>query len=169
MPGGVNYGENIEAVFRYGACGVGFLIRRSALARIGLFETTNWVADKEFVLRAVSREASVKFCRINLFHHPIYEHSVTVSKNREFQADDNRLRRQYYSLGSYWRYRLKKWYSTGFIPWLGRHPRLKSIVRAPLDIAGKISGQKRTKAGAPPYGEKASPDDKGFIWDGGFS
>lgn len=161
VPPGTNYGEKVETVFRYGASGVGFIIRRSTLARIGLFETTNWVADKDLVLRAVSQGANVKFCRINLFHHPIYEHSVTVSKNREFQADDNRLRRQYYPLSSYWRYRLKRWYSTGFLAWLGHHSRLKSIARIPLDIAGKISGQKQ--------GEKASPDVEGFTWDGGFS
>lgn len=166
LPPGVNYGKRVEDVFRYGACGVGFVIRRSSLSKIGLFHPTNLVPDNEFVLRAISRGANVKFCRINLFNHPIYAHSVVVSKRYELEVDYNRLIRQYSSSWFYcWYYLTRRW----LLRWLLQHPRLNGMAKALRDTVRKVFSRKRTEIGVPQYGEKTLPDDKGFLWDGGFS
>ena len=70
LPPGTDYGRSVEDLFRYGVCGAGFIIRRSAISLIGLIPM-GVATDGAFVAQSISRGGNVKFCRINLFHHPI--------------------------------------------------------------------------------------------------
>lgn len=109
VPPGVNYGKRPEDVFSYpGGAGVGHIIRRSAAARIGLLDPHNINADAAYVAAAIHSGATVKFCRINLFHHPIYEHSAIIKNKRAHLRDTYRLIHMYCPWRFYLRYRIKR-------------------------------------------------------------
>ncbi len=86
IPKGANYGQNINDIAKYGACGQGFIFRTSSLPLIGL-HPVGLASDLEYVMQAISNGGTVKFCRINLFHHPIHEDSVTIKQKTEWQKD----------------------------------------------------------------------------------
>lgn len=110
VPPGVNYGKRPEDVFSYpGASGVGHVIRRSAVARMGLLYPSDTInADAAYVAAAIKSGATVKFCRINLFHHPIYEHSAIIKNKRAHLRDTYRLIYMYCPWRFYLRYRIKR-------------------------------------------------------------
>jgi glycosyltransferase involved in cell wall biosynthesis len=166
LPPGFNYGKSVHDVFRAGACGTGFVFRRSCFARIGLLHPTDMIADQEIVLRAIVRGAGVRFCRINLFYHRIYEHSVTVSHRVAWDQDRNNLIKRYAPPKYYHVYRLRKWYTSELIPWVLRHRVLTMLARAARYPVRLIVGRKRPAPSAPQAGESTSG---GCLWDGGFS
>ncbi len=164
LPPGYNYGKSVSDVFNYGACGTGFIFRRSCFALIGLLHPTDMIADQEIVLRAISRGACVKFCRINLFHHRIFEHSVTVSQRVAWDEDRKNLIKLYAPQKLYLTYRIKIWYSSIFIPWLLEHQILTSLARAMRGIWRTVTGRK------PPGAQPGKgPTNRELLWDGGFS
>ncbi len=95
LPPGVNYGRRVEDVFVYGACGVGLLIRRRALAQVNLLNPAAVANDADFLCRCISQGANVKFCRINMYHHPIEAHSTTIKRRRAWERDIARIKRQW--------------------------------------------------------------------------
>jgi len=109
VPPGVNYGKSTEDVVRYGgASGTGQIIRRAVLARLGTLAPVNhWNADVAFVLEAVRKGACVRFCRINLFHHPIFGHSIIQKYHLEHVADTRGLVREYCGHAFYMKYRIR--------------------------------------------------------------
>ena len=86
IPNGTNYGSDINDVAKYGACGQGFIIRSKSIALIGL-HPVGLACDVEYVMQAISVGGNVKFCRINLFHHPIHKDSVTIKHKDKWQED----------------------------------------------------------------------------------
>ena len=86
IPNGTNYGSDINDVAKYGACGQGFIIRTKSIALIGL-HPVGLASDVEYVIQAISNGGNVKFCRINLFHHPIHKDSVTIKQKDKWQED----------------------------------------------------------------------------------
>ena len=86
VPSGSNYGQNINDIAKYGACGQGFIIRTSSIPLIGL-HPVGMASDVEYVIQAIYHGGTVKFCRINLFHHPIHEDSVTIKQKNKWQKD----------------------------------------------------------------------------------
>ena len=86
IPKGSNYGENINDISKYGACGAGFIQRTKSISLIGL-QPIGLASDVEYVIQAIYNGGKVKFCRINLFHHPIHEDSVTIKQKDEWQKD----------------------------------------------------------------------------------
>ena len=153
LPPGFHYGKSVMDVFNHGACGTGFIFRRSCFPLIGLLHPTNMIADQEIVLRAISRGANVKFGRINLFYHRIFEHSVTISQRRQWERDRHNLLKDYFPSGFSGWYFLKRRSSAWFIQWLLKHKRLTAIAKGTRDLGKK----------APPSGPG------GPLWDGGFS
>lgn len=95
VPEGVRYGEDIANVFRYGGCGLGFLIRRSVFSQIGLFNPRAVAMDVDFLAKAISLGTRVKFCRLNMYLHKIEEHSAVASYNEKLSQDFNRIKKQY--------------------------------------------------------------------------
>lgn len=160
FPPGVNYGKSVTDVFNYGACGVGFVIRRSSLAKIGPTPVT-LSSDTHIVLEFIDKGANVKFCRLNLFNHPIYKHSTIRARAREIERDGFRLMKFYCGNRFYFRYRLKR-ASDVFLGktylWLKQHSLLYSLL-VPLRILNQILIVKR----------KAKNSKIKHAWDGGFS
>ena len=107
VPPGVPYGRRPEDVLRL-VCGIGFLFRRALLAHVGLWNTQAVANDGEFVMNAIRRGAVVRFCRVNLFRHPINPHSVTVAKKAAWEADYHRIVRTYGSRGYVLAYEMKR-------------------------------------------------------------
>ena len=106
VPPGANYGSSPEDLFRFGACGCGFVYRTSVLPLTGLYNPASIAADGEYLEQAIKSNVGVKFCRINMFHHPLYEHSFVIKHEHEHALDMLRIAKQYCSRRFYWRYRL---------------------------------------------------------------
>ncbi len=96
IPKGIEYTNNPENVIRYGACGIGFLMRRRVFSKIGLIPLIG-AADPAFILECVKRDVSVKFCRINLFIHPILNHSYVILRKNEMYWNRLNLIKDYCS------------------------------------------------------------------------
>ena len=94
IPNGTNYGSDINDVAKYGACGLGFIIRTKSIALIGL-PPVGLACDVEYVMQAISVGGNVKFCRINLFHHPIHKDSVTIKQKDKWQEDLANIYKKY--------------------------------------------------------------------------
>ena len=168
LPPGTNYGSSVEDVFKYGATGVGFIYRRSGFSQIGLFHPTNLAADKEFVLNAIKNGANVKFCRINLYHHPILEHSVTVKYAQNHKNHSYGLIKQYCSKRFYYQFRLDRWFRKYALYRLIRLPsnfvtllRREGILGALRRIVQILLRKKVEPV--------ASVEARDYMWDGGFS
>lgn len=154
-PPGIDFGKETEDVFRYSTCGIGLVIRRSALAKTGLLNANAVSLDGDFLTQCIAKNMNVKFCRINMFYHPIYGHSGTIARQREYELDVNRICRQHCSTRFYLRFRLSKI--------LHQHPLLHFIalpLRISYQIVRAFSGRNQPKNAA----GKVEP-----IWDGGFS
>lgn len=84
VPSGTSYGKHAEDVFRYSAAtaGVGHVMRRSSLAKTGLFPLEYQLADAAYVLQSIARGATVRFCRLLLYKHSINERSRSVKAGR---------------------------------------------------------------------------------------
>ena len=155
LPPGTNYGKSVEDAFRYGSCGAGFIIKRSAIPLIGLLPI-GAAADVGFVVQSISRGANVKFCRIKLYHHPIYDHSYTVKNRREWEMDVVRIRNQYGLVES--RPRLK----AAILQILRRYT--PTFIKGPLrSIVKRL--RKRRQIGS----QENDSAHGGPLWDGGFS
>jgi glycosyltransferase involved in cell wall biosynthesis len=144
VPEGANYGSSVEDVFRYTGCGAGLFIRRSALSKIGLFETELRPADIEFVARSIYMGANVKFCRVNMFHHVIYEHSSTRVHKEKISIDMKTLKSRY-----------------GIIP---SHNKCMTIIIQIFNRLYRIIGITEFPRGLKKYRFTGTPN-----WDGGFS
>ncbi len=94
-PPGVNYGKEVADVFRYGGCGLGMIIKRSAFSLTGLFSSESLSLDNDYLAKAIYSGAKVKFCRINMFHHPLEDHSAAVNRTEKLFKDRERLMKQY--------------------------------------------------------------------------
>jgi glycosyltransferase involved in cell wall biosynthesis len=163
LPAGTNYGSRITDPWVYGASGVGFVIRRSALAKIGLFEP-RLASDAEFIAKAITRSATVKFARIHLYIHSIVGTSHVA---REFDAhlrDSRAIARAYMSFRTYWRMRLGLALTTRHTV-LGRSARYWR--RTFSGGWRKIRRRPYIAANSYPISELLDPDSR--HWDGGFS
>ena len=150
-----NYGKSPEDVFNHGVCGCGLLIRRSSLSLTGLPNPVGVATDAEFVATAVYNGAQVRFCRINLFHHPIYDYGAFIGRGRAWERDMDRIAKQYCRRAFYVKYRTK---STILRNRVMRGPAL--AVRDTLRSVLAALGSKQARA-------KRSPEEP--VWDGGFS
>ena len=86
IPKGSNYGSSINDIAKYGACGQGFIIRTKSISLIGL-HPVGLASDVEYAIQVISNGGKIKFCRINLFHHPIHSDSVTIKQKDKWQKD----------------------------------------------------------------------------------
>lgn len=149
LPPGTNYGSRPEDVFRYKACGAGFVYRRKAFAKFGLFHSV--AGDIDFVARIIFHGGSVRFCRINLFKHPLFAHSVIKSKKRAHQLARWLIAWRYCSFGFSLRYIVVSAIKESVL-W---HFYRKTARIFKVRILGK------------PYKRKKKNIE--YIWDGGFS
>jgi len=94
-----DYGKKFEDVFYYGSCGNGFLYRRSIFAKVGLLDATTRIPDQEFALRAIDK-ATVGMLPVNVYKHPIYEHSTSLVDPPEWKRQHKELKVKY--MGRWW-------------------------------------------------------------------
>jgi hypothetical protein len=155
VPPGANYGRSPDDVFRYTGTGMGALIRRSSLSQIGLLDHSNVASDGEFVARAIANGANVRFCRINMFHHPIYDHSATVAQRQVWEWDMDRIARRYCS----------RWY---YLKYLVKTRILRSrILGTPAIAVRNLVWTALARLGYTRAQVKTHPQEP--IWDGGLS
>lgn len=157
IPSGVDYGRKIEDVFKYGRCGVGHFFKRSALANVGLFpsmvirESGEVVvhADAEYLLKFISSGATVRFCRLNVFHHPHSDYD-------RYQNTDNYWQdavRRYASRNFYRKYYIRM----KIRPVLKTFRFIRKLIRRKAPITKKLLDKKKVDV------------KQDYIWDGGFS
>lgn len=155
-PVGSNYGDSIEDVFNYGGSSTGMIIRKSTIAKAGLFPLT-WIADTSFLVLCIANNCIVKFCRIKLFYAELHENNIRSVRSKEINSETFSLLKVYASKSFYWRSRLNIL--------LYHYPMLNFMFFLPLLVFKTIRTffyhPKRPK---PPN----LPMDK-YIWDGGFS
>ncbi len=162
VPPHSNYGSSIYTILQYGACGVGFIINHKALALIGLIPTLA-SGDIAFIFQAINQHAIVKFCRIKLFHHPIYKHSTIVKRKSSWWQEYNQLVKQYLTTGQYINYQIKQTISFHPIN-LERLYAMIPVTRALLFPLRQIYQRILNKLIS-----NNTLRQKDYLWDGGFS
>ncbi|OGD86272.1 hypothetical protein A2164_03815 [Candidatus Curtissbacteria bacterium RBG_13_35_7] len=75
-PLGANFSKNIDNLFKYRSNGMGIIIRRASLARLGLFPI-DLIGDATFLVNAFKSKAVIKFCRLKLYKHVIHEENIS--------------------------------------------------------------------------------------------
>lgn len=171
VPEGANYGKNVDDVIKYGACGVGHIMRRRALAVTGLFPTDD-AADFTFSVQCIAMGLGVKFCRINLFHHPTYDHSLMIAKEREYRRSYDMAILKYFSKKNYIQYKfLKTW-----MQWRIQAEKLfkefllgKAIFSPAKTSDTKINRRKSVEMRCSSSDLNYLASSKNYKWDGGFS
>jgi len=167
LPHGTRYGDSLKSIFDHGGCGSGFIVRRSSIARIGLFPTGP-AADVGLLIQAVARGGIVRFCRLKLYTHEINEQSYGVrlsAQHREHMMD---LRR-YYGGGL--------WFYLRFVYFAPARSKIWSAITKFLDrvlpkaLAGFFRRSKRWLLRANNRSSVMIPTgvDQAQRWDGGFS
>lgn len=171
LPPGLDYGKRIEDPLRYGGCGVGMVIRKNVFPKVGLMNPKAVALDLDFLTQCISRGASVRFCRINLYHHPIWAHSGTIKRLKEWEADVALIKRRHgiHYPGLIRRLREMFYKSFRQMPTFLQAP-LRSGIRVAWRLKQSLLGQ---------YGngkKKVNPDRSDSltgkrepIWDAGFS
>ncbi len=114
VPPGSNYGSSVDDIFKNGftTSGMGIFFRRSLLFKVGLFEIDRPYPDVGFILRSIYIGANVKFCRINMFYHPLSDNSITVINEKIYNKEYKSLLNRYCTERYKRIYRLKNmfWY-----------------------------------------------------------
>ena len=90
-----NYGHEIDDVFKYGACGAGFIFRRDSLSKYGLWDTSYVDIDQEIACRIISMGGVVKFFPSKHYFHQIYPHSTSIQGLERWKQDNVNLIKKY--------------------------------------------------------------------------
>jgi len=163
IPDGTGYGSSVGDPWYYGAPGVGLVIRRSSLAKTGLFES-RLASDLEFVSRAIALSASVRFARIHLYTHFITSESHIVGQKSAILADARAAARQYMGLWGYLRWRYIR-LLTSKHTYVGRATRF--VQRITSGIWRRVMRRPYDASKSFPVSELLDPESR--HWDGGFS
>lgn len=80
LPQGHSLRGGVREVFHYVGCGLGLLLRRSALARVGLFDTSFRAIDTEYLARLVTSRINCRYLDVKLYRHITRPHSGVNSR-----------------------------------------------------------------------------------------
>ena len=75
LPADMVLRDNVDHVLRYAYCGVGLCLRRTVIARAGLFNTTYLPIDLEYMARLIACQVNFVYLDIKLFRLNVYPHS----------------------------------------------------------------------------------------------
>ena len=75
---GINFGKSTNDIFYHGFSGMGLIIKRSALAKTGIFPIT-MVGDLSFIINSIKKGEKVKFCRIKLYKQFIHKTNISLN------------------------------------------------------------------------------------------
>ena len=151
---GKNYQKGIDDAFEVGINVIGIIIRRSSLAKTGLFPL-NLFTDSLFLMNALRNDAVIKFARIKLYHQTIYNFSINQAHREELASlfykavKENASRRYYYRFAFNWILNERPYLKPIFLPLI-----------MPLKIYKEI-----TKLF---HSSSKSKKNKKYIWDGSF-
>lgn len=163
LPPGTNYGVHIQDAFEHKISGIGFVFRRSVFTKVGL-HPNGWASDIEFPALCIARGALVKFCRVHLYTHMIYDGNVTKRRSVEHRRDARRIVRQYSTLSYYIEYSLRElMHSHIFLVWLGIIVLPLHLIRF-LRMRGIVGGYQWLVQRS-----QTTTTSKQYLWDGGFS
>ena len=109
MREGSDFGRNVESLYTNNWCGLGIFIRTNSISIAGLSDPYCVALDSSYIAQCINRGLNVKFARINMYYHRIYEHSGTVAKFNSWEKDYNRICKQYCSRSFYLNYRWNIW------------------------------------------------------------
>ncbi|MDP3779194.1 MAG: glycosyltransferase [bacterium] len=165
---GMNYGSTAEHAFTYGTCGNGFVIRRSAFAKVGLFplDAAEW--DTIWFAQCIYHGGVTKFARINLFDHYITEDSISAKGRQKMIEQRTRFAKMYCSPAFVRAYRRKR---SAFyrISGMGK---LITITKSANKIIRKEGAGSLARMILRRFPEESGKKIKGSsapVWDGGFS
>jgi len=116
MPVGSDFGKNVKSLYTNSWCGIGIFIRTNSIAKAGLSDPRSVALDNSYIAQFISKGLNVKFARINMYYHRIYEHSSTVAKFNAWEEDYLGIIKKYCSRSFYYRYRW--WLLKRKITWL---------------------------------------------------
>jgi len=105
MPKGSDFGKNVKSLYTNNWCGIGSFIRTKSIAKAGLSDAFCEALDYSYIAQCISRGLNVKFARINMYYHRIYEHSGTVARFKAWEEDCLGIINKYCSRTFYFRYR----------------------------------------------------------------
>jgi glycosyltransferase involved in cell wall biosynthesis len=100
-----SFTSSVKNIFLYGSCGLGLFIKRDILSLVGLFDTSYFSIDSEYIARLIEFKVKFKFYRIHLFDHHTQPLSGVSLGMEKIKRDYLRicLRSRLYKLGlSYW-------------------------------------------------------------------
>jgi hypothetical protein len=90
-----DYGHEVDDVFKYGACGAGFIFRRESLAKYGIWDTNFTDIDQEIAVRIISMGGVVKFFPSKHYLHTVYPHSTSIQGIEKWKQDNISLIKKY--------------------------------------------------------------------------
>ena len=105
MREGSDFGRNVESLYTNNWCGLGFFIRTSSITKAGLSDPYCVAHDNSYIAQCIDRGLNVRFARINMFYHRIYEHSGTVARFKSWEEDYLGIIKKYCSQTFYFKYR----------------------------------------------------------------
>jgi hypothetical protein len=68
----------LKSIFDYVPCGLGLVLTRKVIARVGLFDTTFHAVDLDYLSRLIACQVNFKYLNIKLYRHTAYPHSGQV-------------------------------------------------------------------------------------------
>ena len=84
-------------------------IRTNSISIAGLSDPYCVALDSSYIAQCINRGLNVKFARINMYYHRIYEHSGTVAKFNSWEKDYYQICKQYCSRSFYLNFRWNIW------------------------------------------------------------
>ena len=164
LPANIGYGQDLRNPLIYGACGAGFVMRRRVFS-LGLIPLGK-TGDIEFILSCIKNKATVKFCRINLFHHVISNKSTIILHKNVWEKDLKKTVKTYFPRKFYYSYLIKKIMNTHPLNLEGLYKKIpfSRLMLFPLSYVFqkvlKIIFKKP---------QKNNQLREKYIWDNGFS
>ncbi|MFN0058371.1 MAG: glycosyltransferase [Planctomycetota bacterium] len=76
LPVGLRLADGIENILEHTACGLGLILTRKVLARVGVFDISFRAVDVDMLTRLISCGADFRYADIKLFRHYTYPHSA---------------------------------------------------------------------------------------------
>jgi len=82
LPVGSRLQDNILTIFHKVPCGLGMLLNRRVIPRVGLFDTSFLCIDTEYMARLITSGTNVRYAHLKLYRWTCYEHSGVKQTDR---------------------------------------------------------------------------------------
>jgi len=89
LPPGMRLRDDLSHVLRYTQCGLGLVLARRVLERVGLLDTSFRAVDTDYMVRLIRNGVDFRYYNVKLFRHITHPHS---GQNREAECLRDRAR-----------------------------------------------------------------------------